>query len=550
MRPFERPPQSRDDGSAASPAAAEPAGATAGRTPAWPIPALVLFSIPLLFYGLGSYSLIDGDEGAYHAIARTMVETGDWSRLVFTGEHQIYVTFMNAPIQYWARAVLITLFGDSYWTMRALSAAFGLFSVLMTFRLVVHLANPRAGFLAGLVQLTTFQFIYMHSCRTGELEPILCFVFTLAAFLFLRSIESGRSFVPHHLCLMALMNLKLPLVIVPVLAELAYFAVMRRARHRFRSWLLAGLALPLGLTWHVAQFLALGDPVFDVFRMMAGEASGSVVQGLGLTGNAAYYGWVLAFGAFPYVLLYPFAILGCLARGSRPRNRSALLLLLLYPAAVFGFFAVVAKLYHWYINPIYPFLSAFVGIWLDRLPSLNRRATVIGTAAVSVAMLIWVAADRWNPLDEFAIEMSWTVGMPRELMRWRSPLEVAPALGLLLTVAVLAAGLLAGSRLLKERFAPAVAGCLAVLFIGFAAIRVIAPLEHTDHVSGTEKLHRQIEGARSAGRPLRFPIPVRDPDMLRVRFFFGDDFEIARDPRAFYLLVREGQTPHDPSLAR
>ena len=42
----------------------------------WPCLALGLLSIPIILYGLGSYSLVNGDEHIYHVIARTMVESG------------------------------------------------------------------------------------------------------------------------------------------------------------------------------------------------------------------------------------------------------------------------------------------------------------------------------------------------------------------------------------------------------------------------------------------------------------------------------------------
>ena len=89
---------------------------------AWAPAALIALSLPVLFYGLGSYSVVNADEGFYHYVARNMVETGNWLRLEFTGEHRIYDTFMNAPIQYWARGLVIAIFGDSLWTMRILSA--------------------------------------------------------------------------------------------------------------------------------------------------------------------------------------------------------------------------------------------------------------------------------------------------------------------------------------------------------------------------------------------------------------------------------------------
>ena len=78
------------------------------------------------------------------------------------------------------------------WTMRILSALFAIASVLMTYRLTLYLVNDRrAAFLAGLIQLTTMQFVHLHSARTGELEPLITFLYTLCALLFLGGAYAG-----------------------------------------------------------------------------------------------------------------------------------------------------------------------------------------------------------------------------------------------------------------------------------------------------------------------------------------------------------------------
>ena len=56
--------------------------------------AAVLALVPLVYlvhlYGLDRYGLVNGDEGFYHAVAVAMVETGDYLRLDFHGEHRLY----------------------------------------------------------------------------------------------------------------------------------------------------------------------------------------------------------------------------------------------------------------------------------------------------------------------------------------------------------------------------------------------------------------------------------------------------------------------------
>ncbi len=505
---------------------------------------LCLVSIPIVFYGLGSYSVVNGDEAFYHAVARNMLESGNWLRLEFTGEHRVYDTFMNAPLQYWARAALIAGFGDNAWTLRFLSAAFALASVLMTFRLTAILSDARTGFLAGLIQLTTYQFVYIHSARTGELEPMLCFALTLTAYLFLRALETGRSFVWHHLSIVLLLNLKAPLALVPVMAELAFFVLSSHRRPRLRAWLAAAWVLPLGLAWHLGQLLSLDRDAWAVLARMLTQASGSGLEReTGVGRNVIYYGATLLYGAFPYSLIYPLAIVGVLATPASETQRQGVRLVLAFAVALLGFFAVVAKALPWYIDPLSPFLSLVLALWLSRL----RAGPIPAWVLVGVAALLAVAAGvQVMSLNPFALR-----GLtPLEgQVVWR---DCAPWLvpGLALSLALILAWV---RRRGGERSGAWLSSALAVVLLAAAATRVAAPLRHVDHESALDRLHAELSARRAAGEAIAFPVPVTEPGKLRVRYYFGDDYEIVRVAQpardgAFFSLVAEGQTPYDPPL--
>lgn len=500
---------------------------------------LVALSLPLIFFRLGTYSVVNGDEAFYHYVARNMLQTGNWFRLEFTGEHRVYETFMNAPLHYWARAVLIAVLGDSNWTMRLLSAAFALASVLMTFHFVAHVSSLRTGLVAGILQLTTFQFLYMHSARTGELEPILCFLLTLSAFLFLRALETGKSFVPHHLCLVALANTKLPLLAVPVLAELAYFAWARPGWRRFGSWVATAPLVAIGLAWHVVQYLSLGDEAQQVFARMGSQASGEALQRTqSMGGNALFYARTLLFGAFPYTLLYPVAIVGLVATGMRRGFSRGVKLLLIYPAAVYGFFIVVAKFYPWYIIPLYPFASGLVAIWLDRVVEEKRTAWLVASTALVLGFATWIHVGNYNPFAVRALEPV------AHLVSWRHAGGLRPAIGVPLTVMIVAAALILIWRRSGTRFVRPVALVFLSVFVAVAAYRVVFPLRYTQHRSQMETLRQRIDADRAAGRRLDFPMWVTEPGGLRVRYYFADEFQIgrarpARDNGAYYRLIGE-----------
>src|SRR5262245_2899254 len=91
---------------------------------------LAALCLPVFFWGLGRYGIVNQDEAFYQAVAERMVQSGDWLRLDFRGEPRFFDSFLNSPLPHWLRAALIALFGSNLWTMRVLSAAAGAGSVL------------------------------------------------------------------------------------------------------------------------------------------------------------------------------------------------------------------------------------------------------------------------------------------------------------------------------------------------------------------------------------------------------------------------------------
>jgi len=493
---------------------------------------IVLLSIPVIFYGLGNYSLVSGDEGFYHYAAREMVRTGDWFTLRFDGETQLYETFLNAPLHYWMKALLISCFGDSYWTMRVLAALFALLTVLATYRLAAYLANPTSALLASLLQLTTFQFVYWHSARTGELEPIVTFLIVMTVYLFLRALDTGRGFLLHHCFLVALVNFKLPLVLLPVIAEAAYFLLNRETRVRFREWLLSGLLLlPVAFLWHGYQAVQHRSEIAGVLRELLANAE----RAPGETRDRAsiivdhlrfYLLWMWR-GAFPYVFAYPVALLAALTwvradAVPRPSSRARWAFIAIQTLTIVGFYALIVKRLAWYIVPCYPFLSVLTGVWFDSLwRGRHGLPTMLAIAAIlsSVAWMQFPIVD----VNPFSANVRYATDA---VIRWQTLLGVGASIGAPLTLVVLTVIQLAARSLSPARAAKCSAATLGGILIAVASARTLAPLRFVNHKSEMQKVHDAVVAARATDRTLIYPIQIREPGILKAKYFFGDDFDI------------------------
>ncbi|MCP4923573.1 MAG: phospholipid carrier-dependent glycosyltransferase [bacterium] len=91
-----------------------------------------LFAVGIaLFYGLGSYGLLNNNEGLYAEVAREMLASGDWIIPHLNGVPYIE----KPPLLYWLLACSFSLFGVSEFSARLVttSAGFGLLWVLWSF---------------------------------------------------------------------------------------------------------------------------------------------------------------------------------------------------------------------------------------------------------------------------------------------------------------------------------------------------------------------------------------------------------------------------------
>jgi 4-amino-4-deoxy-L-arabinose transferase-like glycosyltransferase len=491
---------------------------------------LVLCSIPVIFWDLGRYGPSNMDELFYHYVARNMLETGNWLRIDYTGEHRLYDTFLNAPLYYWAKAGIIAVIGDGWFSMRILSALCGLGSVLMTWHLVRRIAPPAAALLAGLIQLTTLQFVYLHSARTGEMETAITLLVTLCAHLFLRALIEGRGFWAHHLCVIALAHLKLPLGLVPLLAELAWFALDRDARARFREWLVAGLVLlPLALAWRVYQALAHWEGFVGVVHEMMGQASGGkgmlTSRNVGVLGNLRFYAATLMMGGYPWVLLYPLALLGVLVREREGVAALRWRLLGVFLATVIVFFTLLSKHWPWYVMPAYPFLCAFTGAWLWRVWREGPRPWECAGLAVALAVALFA---RVPGLDFDPISAPWPKNPD---LTWAAPFGISVLWGLPL----IAVGLAIAARNWRisspgRQPAAGVVAAVGTVCLLVASVRVMAPLRFAGYEAPAEAMRREIDEMRERGEPIPYPVVYdkkrKEPGLMKLRYFFADDFWI------------------------
>ena len=148
---------------------------------------LVAVSVPFLFWGIGSVSFLDPDEGMYGDIARGMAIGGDWIRPHFNALPYLE----KPPLYFWLGGLTMKLFGPSEWAIRLWSALPALGSVLLAWQLGRLIYGPKAGLIAGLALATNVGFVlYVRKVST---DFLLVFSLTLAMYGFVRHCLSMAS---------------------------------------------------------------------------------------------------------------------------------------------------------------------------------------------------------------------------------------------------------------------------------------------------------------------------------------------------------------------
>ncbi len=375
-----------------------------------PAAGILLIAGFLLFYNLGSASFQNGDEATYAQCAREMSERGDYLTIYLRGEPFLE----KPPVKIWLIALGYRLFGINEMGARFSSALFALGTIALTILLGRLLFGATAGLLAGVILLSSTQFIHEHCGRTAEMEPETAFLYVASMISLWLARRDGRWFYVFGASLGILAMTKGPLII-PVLAVAFLFLVFGRPRSSVtpRTTVFSILIfLAVAVPWHLHQLSVHGD----LFRRgylethMLGRLTGNAEDGIaghviGLKAKppVRYYSSVVFFSVFPWSLL----ILPALAHHLRQiwKRRSDAGKLLLLWIAVFALSIGVARgKLPWYAIPMLPALALSVaGLCRDLYRFRSHRLFFGLIGGALLLSLLFVPALQYDPYSRRAI---------------------------------------------------------------------------------------------------------------------------------------------------
>lgn len=368
----------------------------------WQSPVLLAFlSGSSLFAGINSYALIGPDEPRYAAVARGMVERGDWVTPMLGG----YPWFEKPVLLYWLIGSSYKVFGVSEWSSRLSSGVAALITVLLVYAIGKRAKSESTGLLAGGILLSSLLFFTFARGATFDVLLTACVTGAFASFLVAETSTGPRArnrFILCAVCVALAVLAKGLVGIVLVSGVIASYALATgRLRALFHYPVLPGIAVFLLVcsVWY-GPVIAVYGKVFLREFFIEHHLERFTTNRYHHPGPVYYYLAIAAAGVFPWtpLLVLPLARLRDLFQTTwRDGGVSARVLFASWALFPLVFFTLsVSKLPGYYLSAL-PALALLIAYGtVDAFESGRLRllsACAWPTLALIVALAIWFAIE-------------------------------------------------------------------------------------------------------------------------------------------------------------
>lgn len=492
--------------------------------PLWLVWAAALGSVLL---GLGSYGLLNNNEGLYAEIPREMIASHDWRLWVIP--HLNGLPYMEKPpLLYWLTALSFLLFGQTEWSVRLVPAASSLACVALLLWFGKNVGRPQAGRLAALMFATGLgvfamsRVLMFDMLLTALLAAGLMFAYRymaerrrrwlLWAYAFLALAVLAKGFVA-----LLLFGLVVALFEAGGARSLPGFL---RGCGKWFEWRALAVLLIIAAPWHVAA--SLTEPAFAWFYFINEQ----VLRFLGRREPHDYYAgawWYYLPRMVIYLFPWSFLLPALLARngGGQPPPAPGLSRFLgiawLLPLV---FFSVSSAKANYYLVAVMPFAALHLALALeergflrDRMRALPGLLIGAGAGALCVALAL-----RSPPAS--AVTTVTFLGLGQR----QFVLLALAALALLALAAALVAWRCARIGILSYLALPALITAALAIAIGPLQPQISGrPLAHylrQEQPGRQVYLYRNFEELSSLPFYLEQPLPVIDPSSADL--FWGN----------------------------
>ena len=341
--------------------------------------------------------LANPDEGRYSEISREMVASGDWITPRLNGVKY----FEKPPLQYWASAAALSVFGDEEFAARLYVALCGLLTVLIVGYTGARLGGPNAGIASMLVLIASPYYMALGGIVTLDMGLTLWTTATLCAYLLAESARDGsrerRRWLIAVWSAMALAVLSKGLIgmVFPAAALFLHCLARRDFTPVLRLEWGYGLVVffAIAAPWFVA--VSYANPEFAEFFFVNEHFRRFLTHVHRRNEPWWYFIPILAAGFLPWMFALPSAITHAWRLEGRGHGPQPLRLAVVYGAFVVVFFSASGSKLPAYILPAFPPLALALGRYLVDAPA--RRLALLATPIAFIALALgyagWISPD-------------------------------------------------------------------------------------------------------------------------------------------------------------
>ncbi|NDC80411.1 MAG: glycosyltransferase family 39 protein [Verrucomicrobia bacterium] len=404
---------------------------------------LAIFAACVAFPFLGSFGLLEPDEGRFAQIGREMMGGGDYLVPRLNGIEQFY----KPPLVYWVGAAGYRILGISEWTARLPSALAFFGTIWLTGWMGWRLGGRRLGWMAALILASMLEPYALG--RQITLDTTLTFWITSALACLVR-VGTGdpdrKAGFLFFLCMGLGFLAKGPMAwVVPLTAALAWTVALRAGGQRLGLPWRKGMLLMTGVS--LSWFVAVSWKYPELWKYFLGY---ELVERFASTTHGRskpfwFFLPILALGAVPWTGFLPGL---SLATWKKIRERSlspvqwALGSTVVVP---FGLVSCSGSKLLTYILPLYPSLALALATWLEK--GTRSAWTKIGWGTAWGILLVfspflWSVQFFWSEAAGVYPSIPYLIGVPFAvvslgLVAWKRREKPLTCVGALAGVAIL-----------------------------------------------------------------------------------------------------------------
>lgn len=327
------------------------------------------FGLMGLAYVSGLFIDLTGDSGLYAAIARQMVESGDWLNLKINGE-----PYDQKPhLLFWLAGAGIKLFGNTNFAFKLFPVLWGLAGIYFTFRLGKLLFSDEAGKWAALVAGTSqIFFLYSLDIHTDTVlqAGVALALWQLAEYL---KNKKTAAFIFGFLGVGLALLSKGPVgAVLPFFAVLFYLMFKKDFKQLFHPKWGAGVLIVLGVAspalFHLYQSFGREGLQFFFITNNLGRISGAYA---GSSTDYLFYLHTLVWAFLPWTVFVLFSLFSEIKSWRAAPTRDAWGIYLLGSVLVLVLILSIArgKAPNYFLIAVVP-LSVIVGKWMSAINNL------------------------------------------------------------------------------------------------------------------------------------------------------------------------------------